>query len=236
MEEETSSIADGYIVDLNSYDNQIYCIGRGQTATTVTYSPVVSSSNTVLIQGTVTDQSPGAKGTPAISEPSWNWMEYIYEQQAMPTNATGVPVMITALDPNNNVEVIGNVTSDITGNFAIQFTPPVPGMYTITASFGGSNSYFASSAETHLYVAAASASAAVQPTAPPTAPPTVAPTVSSNDNQPQRAPTSTVNNPSPFAAPASKPMPSTMTYITIGAAIIIIVAAAAAIALIEDVK
>ena len=221
------AIADGYIVDLNSYDNQIYCIGRGQTATTVTYSPVVSSSNTVLIQGTVTDQSPGAKGTPAISDAFMEpWMEYIYEQQAMPTNATGVPVMITALDPNNNVEVIGNVTSDITGNYAIQFTPPVPGMYAITASFGGSNSYFSSSAETHLYVAAASASPAIQPTTPATAPPTVAPTIAPTTAAPTIPPT-----PTPYVAPPPTSQAPTMTYITIGAVIVIIVAVAAAIAL-----
>jgi hypothetical protein len=40
--------------------------------------------------------------------------------------------------------------SDATGQFDFTFTPPVPGTYAITASFGGSNSYFASSSQTHM--------------------------------------------------------------------------------------
>jgi hypothetical protein len=51
--------------------------------------------NSVLIQGTVTDQSPGAKGTPAISDSSMTgWMEYLYHQQSKPTNAKGVELNI----------------------------------------------------------------------------------------------------------------------------------------------
>ncbi len=32
---ETGAIADGYSVSLNGYDNQIYSVGRGPSATTV---------------------------------------------------------------------------------------------------------------------------------------------------------------------------------------------------------
>ena len=66
----------------------------------------------------MTDQSPGAKGTPAIADANMQaWMEYLYEQQAMPTNAKGVEVTLTAIDPNGNTH-IGTATSDTSGTSA----------------------------------------------------------------------------------------------------------------------
>ena len=79
--------ADGYMVGVNGYDNEMYCIGPGNTATTVSAPTVTTSAGTPeIIQGTVTDQSPGqtclgipAAGTPAISDASMSaWMEYLY--------------------------------------------------------------------------------------------------------------------------------------------------------------
>lgn len=154
-------ISDGIMVAENAYDNQIYAYAPGLSATTVTASPKVSVfGNDVLVEGTVTDQSPGqtcqglpAAGTPAISDVSQEaWMEYIYEQQPIPTNATGVPVSIDVIDANNNFRHIGSATSDATGAFSFQWTPDIPGKYTVVASFGGSNSYYASSAETSFAV------------------------------------------------------------------------------------
>ena len=83
--------------------------------------------------GTVTDQSPGATGTPAIADASMTqWMEYEYMQKPMPTNATGVPVSIDAVDPNGNYIHIGNATSDTSGLYSYEWTPPnVPGEYTV---------------------------------------------------------------------------------------------------------
>ena len=112
----------------------------------------------MLIQGTVTDQSPGqtclgipAAGTPAISDASMSdWMAYLYMQQPKPTNATGVPVTLSVFDPNNNTYAIGTTTSDVNGHFGLMWTPPVPGYYTITATFAGSNSYYGSTAETPM--------------------------------------------------------------------------------------
>ena len=43
-------------------------------------------------------------------------MEYVYEQQPMPTNVTGVPVTITAIDSNGNF-IIGTATTDASGTF-----------------------------------------------------------------------------------------------------------------------
>jgi outer membrane protein assembly factor BamB len=201
------AIADGYLVCYNGYDNQIYCYGRGLTATTITATPGVG--NTVTIQGTVTDQSPGetclgvpAAGTPAIADEYMSlWMEYLYMQQQKPTDAKGVPVSIMVLDANGNTVYQGTAMSDITGNYAVGWTPDISGLYTITATFAGTGSYFSSSAETYINVDTASQ--------------TVAPTSSA----------------SPSTAPSAGAASSVTTYIAITAVVIIILVVAAAIAL-----
>ena len=76
-------------------------------------------------------------------------------QKPIPGNATGVPLKLIALDPNGNTQDIGNVTSDVSGAFSKLWTPPVPGPYTIIAQFAGSNSYWASNAETSIGVSEA---------------------------------------------------------------------------------
>ncbi len=151
-------VAYGYMLSFNAYDNQIYCYGKGQTKTTVTTDPVINSNTEIQISGTVTDQSPGqtclgipAAGTPAIDDQYMSqWMEYLYMQSPKPTNATGVPVTLSYVDPNNNYYVMGTTTSDAKGQYSFNFKPDIPGAYEITATFGGSNSYFTSSAQTHM--------------------------------------------------------------------------------------
>ena len=92
-------------------------------------------------------------GVPAVSEESQTaWMEYVYEQQPLPTDATGVTVTLSAVDPNGNFVNIGQATSDAKGIFALTYTPEVSGMYRIYASFGGSASYWPSSAENVMSV------------------------------------------------------------------------------------
>jgi hypothetical protein len=147
-------IADGFLVGVNFYDNQIYCYGKGPSATTVTASPKISvHGSSVLIEGSVTDQSPSTKGTPAISDADQEaWMEYIYAKQEMPKNATGVEVSLDTLDPNGNFVHIETATSDESGLFSYKWTPEVPGKYTVIASFVGSNSYYGSYAETAVGV------------------------------------------------------------------------------------
>jgi hypothetical protein len=160
------AIADGRLLALNAYDNQIYCIGKGSSATTVTASPKVSvHGSSVMIEGTVTDQTPSGrhntnggldftlKGTPAISDEDMSdWMQYLFQQRTIPANAKGVEVTLDAIDPNYNFVHIGTVTSDITGAFGYAFTPEVPGTYTILATFAGSKSYGSSFAETFINV------------------------------------------------------------------------------------
>jgi hypothetical protein len=153
-------VVDGEMLSLNSYDNQIYAYGKGNTATTVTVSSGQNSNNQVLIQGTVTDQSPGQTclgiseaGTPAIADQYMSqWMEYLFEQCPEPMNATGVKLTLTDIDPNNNTYTIGTTISNINGQYKYVFTPDVPGVYTIIATFAGSNSYYSSTAQTsYLY-------------------------------------------------------------------------------------
>ncbi len=168
------AFSDGYMVADNGYDNQLYGFGQGNTATTVNVVPVVNNAAQVLIKGTVTDQSPGqtclgipAAGTPAISDASMSqWMEYLYQEQPEPLNATGVPVTLSYIDPNGNEYTMGTTTSDITGQYSYTFTPNIPGTYRIIATFGGSNSYYSSSAETSMAFDLPATTAA--PTATPT--------------------------------------------------------------------
>ena len=125
--------------------------------------------NKVTIKGTVTDQSPFGrrnindvlqvplKDTPAISDQDMTaWMEYMFMQQAKPTNAIGVDVSLSAIDPNGNSVPIGTTTSDINGNYAISYKPEVPGTYQIIANFAGTKAYGPSSATTYLTVEDAS--------------------------------------------------------------------------------
>jgi len=158
------AIADGYLLALNAYDNQIYCFGKGPSATTVTVqNDVITKGSSVIIKGTVTDQSAGTKqqeqaarfpnGVPAIAdEDQEDWMEYVYMQQPMSKDATGVAVKLTAIDPNGNYQVIGYATTDIAGNFGKSWVPPVPGDYFITAEFEGSASYGSSFDTTYFTV------------------------------------------------------------------------------------
>jgi hypothetical protein len=149
-------IADGRVIGLNYYDMQLYCFGKGPSATTVTAAPKTTvHGSSVVIEGTVTDQtpSPEAKGTAAMSDEDQSaWMEYLYMQQAMPQNAKGVEVSLDAVDPNNNFVHIGTATSDASGTFGYMFTPEVPGKYQIIATFAGTNSYYGSFAETYIGV------------------------------------------------------------------------------------
>ncbi len=158
----TLAIADGYMISGNLYDNMIYCYGKGPSATTVTTFPGNTVGAPVTIQGSVTDQSPGAlgvnslstQGTPAVSDASMqHWMEYLYMQQPKPTDTIGVPVSLDTIDPNGNLVHIGEVTSDTHGNYGYTFTPKIPGTYQIIATFAGTNSYGSSSATTYLGVA-----------------------------------------------------------------------------------
>jgi hypothetical protein len=157
-------IADGCLVYLNTYDMQIYSIGKGPSATTVSMqNDVITKGNSILLKGTVTDISTGTKqteqagrfpnGVPAVSDASQGaWMEYVYMQKPRPTNTTGVPITISVLDANGNLREIGSTTSDADGFFSFSWTPDIEGKYTAYASFSGSESYWPSRAVTAFHV------------------------------------------------------------------------------------
>ncbi len=164
--------ANGYFIALGQYDGNLYCLGKGQTSTSVTIqNDVVTNGATVLIKGNVLDQSPAQPGTPAVSDDSMSeWMDYLKMQNATllnnPPAPKGVTVKLAAVGPNGDAIDIGTVTSDSSGIFKKTWTPPSEGEYTVYATFDGSNSYYSSYGETVLSV-------------------TKAPTTTSNTEQPQ---------------------------------------------------
>jgi outer membrane protein assembly factor BamB len=225
-------IADGYYIYFNTYDMQVYCIGKGPSKTTVaTPLTAVTEGSSVMITGTVTDQSAGTNqdelaarfpnGVPAMSDDYMGeWMEYVYMQKPCPENVKGVTVHLTAIDPNGNFQDIGEVTTDAGGSFGKMWTPPVPGEYHVTATFEGSESYYGSFATAYFAVdSASSPAAAIEPE-----PITPAPTGSE-----QTAPEPTTPEPT-----ASEPTETTEApFITTETAILAAVAVACAIGIVN---
>jgi len=174
----TAIIGDSIIATYNSYDQRIYAIGKGPSATTVSASSKVSVlGDSVLVEGAVTDVSAGTKesgitarflnGVPAVSDANMSeWMKYVYMQFERPIDVMGVEVVVSVIDPNNNVYEVGRTTSDSSGGFKLMFTPEVPGEYTVIATFDGSAAYWPSYAQTYLGVKEAPAATPVPPPTP----------------------------------------------------------------------
>jgi hypothetical protein len=175
-------MGDSAIAMYNTYDQQVYSIGKGPSSTTVTASPKVSLyRNEVLIEGVVTDVSPGTQGyditarfpsgVPAVSDESQGeWMKYVYAQFPRPTNATGVEITMSVVDANGNYREIGKTTSSSDGYYSLPWTPDISGEYNVYAYFDGSNSYYPSHAETAFVIEPAQATPTPQAqiTLPPT--------------------------------------------------------------------
>ena len=165
------SIAGGILVAPNECDGQIYAFGLGPTKMTVRAPDVgVTTSAPITITGTITDVSAGSQqqvvaanfpnGLPCVSDASMTqFMEAVYEQQAMPTNITGVPITLSVLDSNGNYRQIGTTTSSPSGTFGFTWTPDIPGDYTVYANFAGTQSYFRSFAQNSLVATSAPTSA-----------------------------------------------------------------------------
>jgi hypothetical protein len=164
---------------MDTYDQRIYAIGKGPSATTVTAPDTgVPLGTSVLVRGTVTDVSPGTEdyalrarfpnGVPAVADESMSeWMLYVYKQFPRPTDAVGVEVVINVLDPNNNHYEVGRTAANENGFFSVNFEPEVPGKYAIIATFEGSKAYYGSFAETSVFVEEAPPPP-TEPTPPPT--------------------------------------------------------------------
>lgn len=172
-------IGDSIMIMQNTYDQQIYAVGKGPSAISVD-APLtaVKTTDSLVIRGTVTDLSPGTKsdallarfpnGVPVVSDESMSdWMKYVYQQFERPSNATGVLVELNVIDPNGNYRSIGTATTDSSGFFSYQWTSDISGKYTLIATFKGTGGYYGSTAETAFVVDNPTAQATPQPTAGP---------------------------------------------------------------------
>jgi outer membrane protein assembly factor BamB len=158
------AIADGYLLGYNAYDSLIYCFGKGPSRMSVsTQLTAVTKGSSVMITGTVIDESAGTKqdaiaalypnGVPAVADESMSeWMEFLYMQKTCPPITKGVTVKLTAIDENMNEHVIGEAITDYAGNYGKSWKPPTEGNYHIMATFEGSESYYSSYATTYLVV------------------------------------------------------------------------------------
>ena len=160
FQEISFAMADGFATYFNGYDNSVYSVGQGPSTTTVTAPDAgLSFGQPVVITGTVMDVSAGTQqttqkadfpnGVPVASDASMSaWMSYVYQQQPMPSNFTGVPVTIDVLDSNGNYRNIGTATTTSSGTYTLAWTPDIPGNYTVIATFHGNNGYWGSYAQT----------------------------------------------------------------------------------------
>jgi hypothetical protein len=143
------AIANGYMLATDTDNGVQYCLGKGQTETTVATQQVQGG---MLIQGTVMDMSPAQPNTPAISDSDMSeWMNYLQGQNATLINSPpiphGVPVQLTAVSMDGIVIELGTVTSDSIGHFGYYWNSTSAGYYTVYARFAGSESYWNSDAE-----------------------------------------------------------------------------------------
>ena len=174
----TPIIADGVIAMFNTYDGQIYSIGKGPSSTTVTAPNVgVETGKSIVIRGSVLDVSAGTtqtsiaarfpNGVAAVSDDSMTtWMEYVYMQTPLHLDISGVEVSIDVIDANGNYRNLGTAISDSTGMFSYTWQPDIEGSYTVFATFAGTKSYWPSYAET-TFVADPAANDTPQATAQP---------------------------------------------------------------------
>ncbi len=152
------AMADGYLT-ASGNDGYMYVFGKGQSETTISApQTAITLGQSIMLTGTILDQSPAQTGTPCISKDSMaTYMEYLHMQMPIDgiyhnITVTGVPVSIDVVDPNGNAIHITTVTSDMSGTFGYLWEPEIPGEYIITATFMGDDSYGSSWAETHVGV------------------------------------------------------------------------------------
>jgi hypothetical protein len=157
-------LGDSIIATQDTYNQQIYAIGKGPSKLTVEAPSIgVMHGSSVVITGSVTDISPGTEdftlrarfpnGVPAMSDASQSqWMTYVYKQFARPTDAVGVDVVLSVVDANGNFREIGTATTDSSGTYALQWKPDISGKYTVLATFAGTGAFYASYDQTAIVV------------------------------------------------------------------------------------
>ena len=111
----------------DTYNQQVYAIGKGPSKTTVTAPNIgLQQGSSLKISRTVKDISLGTEdysntgnipnGVPAMSDVSQSdWMLYVYKQFNRPTTAIGVDVMISVIDGNVNYREFCTAQTDSRG-------------------------------------------------------------------------------------------------------------------------
>jgi hypothetical protein len=167
-------IGDSIMATMDTYDQRVYAVGKGQSETMVTAPEITQPLGTpILITGTVMDVSPGTKdtdmqlrfpsGVPAISDEDMSeWMLYVYKQFKMPENVTGVEVVFNWVD-SEGVHDLDRTKTDTSGRFSYLWYPPAEGKYIILATFMGSEGYYPSCAQTPIAVGPAAAGVNLEP-------------------------------------------------------------------------
>ncbi len=229
-----SACAYGTLLATETPSGYSYAFSKGQTATTVSVTKLqVAKGETVGITGTIMDQSPAQPNTPCVSKDSMTgWMEYLHMQQPKPTNATGVPVKLSAIKSDGSKVDIAQVTSNAYGTFTYQWNPKDQDTYTIVATFSGDDSYYSSEATATVNVgpvitaASGSASPTLAPTQTTSPSGSAAPTTSPSESS--TVPPTTSPSESPTASPTLVPPPESGgidMYLVTAIAIIVVVAA-----------
>ena len=172
-------IGDSIIATMDTYDQQIYAIGKGPSEVTITTSNAITTTGQpIKITGTIMDISPGTqqdrlkynfpKGVPAVSDESQSkWMLYLYKQFEETMDIKGINITVYAYDTeNNNTIPIGTTTSNTHGIYAIDWTPQKEGKYDIWAYFDGTAAFYGDDAQTEITVYAAPPTPEPTPTPP----------------------------------------------------------------------
>ena len=141
-------VADGVLLTVDGYTNKLFAFSKGPTTTTVsTTATQIPVGGYTVITGKVVDESLAQPGTPAVSDASMDaWMAFLHAGMPEPEvgSIIGVDVNLLAISSDEMFE-IGTATCDSSGQFAYKWIPPnTEEVYTITASFMGSESYYES--------------------------------------------------------------------------------------------
>jgi len=205
-------VVDGYLIGHNGYDNQIYCFGKSPSQIVFAGSSSAQSGSGAMITGVLSDQSPAARQkvetgeysyVPVVSDESMSdWMEYLYMQQPMPLDTTGVPIRLSYLNDDGSMTDIATVTTDSAGSFGYFWSPPGTGTYRIVASFDGTAAFAPTMSQAYMGIGEGTAESP--------------------------SPTST-GSPTPGGPPGE--MPLTDIYIIAAAIVVIVVVAIAALIL-----
>jgi outer membrane protein assembly factor BamB len=157
-------IGDSIMIEMDTYDNRLYAVGKGPSAITVESTLMgVPQGRSVTVAGTITDVSPGTQstslmlrfpnGVPVVADESMSeWMLYVYKQFEKPMNTVGVDVRIQTINPAGEFAWIGTAQTDSFGKYSYSFIPQMEGIYTIIVTFLGSGSYYGATTETHISV------------------------------------------------------------------------------------